>query len=228
VFFSVYEVRFMSIELYDIFLSLLRWGIGIVIGSAFGLVWALTSFSRTRAFQAMDSLLDFLRALPIIALVPVVQFWFGISEFGKIGLIAWTSFFPVWLQVRSALRRRDIELEVRMTAARLSRRDILYMYHVPRIIGGLNVGVSISIGICWISLVAAELVGTYNQGFWAGGLGYKLFLAFELNNWLTGSLALILFGALGAGTSFCWNNYLRQLLFVRRGFDPIKVYEYAD
>ncbi len=196
----------MSIELYDIFISTLRWFIGMTAGCAIGLSLGVLSINKM-ADMGLSWLAHFARAIPIIGLVPVIQLVFGIGEFGKIGLIAWTVAFPVWISVKEAANTKLKESELVLKARKVDRVQMLKIYTIPRIVSGLFQGVEIAIGIGWLAVVASELIATYSQGFWSGGLGHQLFYAFSINDWKTGILSLGIFGLLGITTSFMWRKH---------------------
>jgi sulfonate transport system permease protein len=210
----------------DVLLTLLRWTIGLGMGAVLGLLIALpgsktsleSSRQRKRA-SLFTSFFDFLRALPIIALVPVIQ-TLGINEAWKIGLIAWAVTFPIWLAVRQAKSREFIDTEVALVGKRATTAEIFWHYRFPKVFGGLLKGVEISIGIAWLSVVAAEWIGTYSNGFWAGGLGYRIVKAHDANNWSGMLLCLGCFGFMGTATAWLWRKFVsdRDLL---AGFNPM-------
>lgn len=212
------------IEWSDIGLSSLRWLIGVTTGALLGLLIALT-IDRCKSWNLLQTIsngaLNFLRALPVLGLVPIIQYGIGVEEYGKIGLVAWATLFPVWLSVSSSMQHNDSELILTLQSLQVSQRDILKHYIIPKVIGGLILGIQVSIGLGWIVVVASELIGTYSQGFWAGGLGYKLFYAYELNNWQSMLYCLLIFGILGMVSSQIFEK-LTGLLFPRsKGFNPI-------
>ena len=199
----------------DVLLSLLRWTLGLIAGTFAGLCIAVlerglirltTAWSATQFLARLwTGVLDFLRALPIVALIPVVQM-IGINESFKIALIAWAVMFPVWLSVRQALVRNIIDTEISLHASGLSGVEVFRVYSLPKAIGGLLRGVEISIGIAWLSVVAAEWIGTYTRGFWSGGLGYRVQQAHDANSWPGMIGCLVCFGLLGLATAWVWRK----------------------
>jgi len=211
----------MEISWVDIGLSSLRWFLGLCTGSIVGILFGLLSFYTKSANKVINMVFNFFRAIPIIGLMPVIQMGFGVSEAGKIGLIAWGVMFPVWLSVQSATTRRLPELELVLKAKQLSKRDYMMVYILPKIAGGIMLGIQVGIGIGWLCVVAAELIGTYSQGFWSGGLGYKLYLAHQNNNWFWVITSLSLFGLLGIISAALWKLFIRLIFTSNRGFNPL-------
>jgi sulfonate transport system permease protein len=205
---------------YDIFLSFLRWSIGLSVGCAVGFLLALLG-SLKRTNLAVKILVDFLRAIPIIGLVPVIQMNIGINEYGKIGLIAWAVLFPVSISVRSAMDKNLESASLMLRAAQRTSWTFFKLFTLPKLLGGFLRGIEIAIGIAWLAVVAAEWVGTYTQGFWGGGLGYKLIVGYELNNWRIVHFNLIVFGLLGFLTAYSW-RWITNLVFTHnKSFNPI-------
>lgn len=211
----------------DVYISCLRWFIGLLAGSIVGgsIGAALAYAGKGSLF--VSAILHFARAVPVLGLVPVIQYLFGISELGKFILIAWAVMFPVWISVETALANRLTELELSLDAIGVGGSDFAISYVFPRLLSGFFQGIQISIGVGWLSVVAAEFIGTFSSGFWSGGLGYKLFLAFDLNDWMMGIFALGLFGALGMISAWVWNALVVRLVFLRPGFDPLSWRKYG-
>lgn len=204
----------------DIVLSFIRWFLGLSLGSAFGLLFALLgSYKSSRLIFKITN--DFLRAIPILALVPVIQMNIGINEYGKIGLIAWAVMFVVWITVRNSIEKNIENANLTLVASKISGYEYFKLFTFPKVLGGFLKGVELGIGIAWLALVAAEWIGTFTQGFWAGGLGYKLLVGYDLNNWQTVHLGILIFGLLGLTTAYSW-RLLMYLLFERnKRFNPI-------
>jgi ABC-type nitrate/sulfonate/bicarbonate transport system permease component len=129
--------------------------------------------------------------------------------------------FPVWLAIRQARQIEMIDTELVLSASGLARAEKLKTYHGPKALGGLLKGVEISIGIAWLSVVAAEWIGTFSIGFWAGGLGYKIVKAHDANSWDGMLLCLVLFGGLGTATAWTWRRLFRQDRELLAGFNPL-------
>jgi sulfonate transport system permease protein len=209
-----------SIEFQDILLSLLRWFIGIFLGSLLGLTMALIgSYKPSSWFLKTTN--DFLRAIPIIGLVPVIQMNIGINEYGKIGLISWAVLFPVWITVRNAIEKNLENSKLVLDAANIKGFYYFKLFTFPKVLGGFLKGIEIAIGIAWLAVVAAEWIGTYTKGFWSGGLGYRLVTGYELNNWVTVHLSLILFGVLGLLTAYFWRLIMNLVFEKNKYFNPI-------
>jgi ABC-type nitrate/sulfonate/bicarbonate transport system permease component len=201
--------------LHDVGVTSLRWLAGVVAGTLLALILAIAEYrlGRARRWSPAGATLrtgrDLLRALPVVALVPIIQ-QIGVQERWKIALIAWAVMFPIWVSVAQALTDEMIDTELALTGARLGRRGLLVSYQLPKALAGLFRGVEIAIGVGWICVVAAEWVGTYLTGFWAGGLGFRIEMAHSANNWVGMFACLALFGLLGAVTAAAWRVVMKH------------------
>ncbi len=209
------------IDLNDIFLSGLRWIIGLSIGSFLGLSFALLTQLRFLRNNFMRYLIDFFRAIPIIGLVPIVQMNIGINEYGKIGIIIWAVTFIIWITVKNSLEKSIPNAELILNAARFDNRLIQKHYVIPKIFSGFIKGIELAIGTAWLCVVASEWVGTYTKGFWAGGLGYKLIVGYELNNWELVYYNLICFGVLGFLSSLIFRLLINVFFKRNKKFRPL-------
>ena len=138
--------------------------VGALAGIALGAASGYSSLFRT----LVDPTLQGLRAIPSLAWVPLFILWFGIFEQSKIILIAVGVFFPVYLGVSSAIRSVDRKIvEVgqvfRLKGLQLVRR-ILLPAILPQVVTALRVG----LGLGWMFVVAAEIMGA------SEGLGYLI------------------------------------------------------
>ena len=149
-----------------------------------------------------------------------------LDEKWKIGLIAWAAMFPILLTIRQAHKKQMIDTELMLIASGIKTINVVWKYHFSKALGGLLRGVEISIGVAWLSVVAAEWIGTYSIGFWAGGLGYKILKAHDANSWGGMIACLMFFGILGIATSWIWRYLLYKRKYLSPGFDPMC--EYRD
>jgi len=175
-------------------ISALRVLCGFLIGAGAGtILGALTGFSA-KWRDVLDGTVQSLRSIPIIAWVPLFILWLGIDEAPKICLIAIGAFFPVYLNLHTALRGVDRKLvEVgranRMTGWRLVRR-VMLPSALPSYFVGLRTGLSLS----WMFVAAAELLGA------SSGIGYLLLEAQNLGRPAVVIASMILFGLCGKAT----------------------------
>jgi len=156
-------------ELYrHIAVSCLRVLVGFSIGALLGIfAGALVGFSR-RAEALIDPMFQALRAIPSLAWVPLLLLWFGIDERPKIIMIALGAFFPVYLNLVSAVHNVDRKLVELGQIHGLEGMALVWRIFLPASLPGLFVGLRSGLSLAWMFLVAAELIAATR------GLGYLL------------------------------------------------------
>jgi NitT/TauT family transport system permease protein len=135
-------------------------GIALAVPTGFVLGW----YQQIRTF--IDPLINFFRALPPIALIPLVIIYFGVDELAKTVILFYASFFagvivmyegiaqtnPIYVRVARTLGASDGEIF----------RRIIVPVTVPHILTALRV----ALGVAWATLVASELIAA-QQGLGA-------------------------------------------------------------
>lgn len=148
--------------------TLARVAAGFVVGAAAGTVLGVLTGRSEFARSLLDPTIQALRSIPSLAWVPLFLLWLGIQEASKITLIAVGAFFPVYLNLMAGVRAIDVRL-VEVGALYgyagwgLARR-ILIPATLPAYVTGLRSG----LGLAWMFVVAAELMGA------SRGLGYLM------------------------------------------------------
>lgn len=184
----------------DVGISLQRAVIGFLLGSFSGIALGLMT-GRIRLVDAtVGQLIQILRPIPSIALVPLAIVWFGLGETSKCFLVFWGVLFPVW--VNSHLGAAGVDRAYLWAARSLGARptniffEIVLPAALPLIIAGMRTGIAVA----FICLVAAEMAGA------SGGIGFRIqvsHLVFRVDKMM---VALATLGILGAcaDASFAW------------------------
>ncbi|TCT09648.1 ABC transporter permease [Paralcaligenes ureilyticus] len=143
---------------------LLGFVIALMIAIPLGIMMGVS-----RVFQDLiDPLVELLRPVPPIALIPLAILWFGIGEISKVLIITYGAFFPIFINTVAGFRDVD---QVHIRAARTLGarryevfRDVILPSAFPQIVTGARLGMSMA----FIVLVAAELIAS------SAGLGYLI------------------------------------------------------
>jgi sulfonate transport system permease protein len=141
---------------------------GFLIGGSVGLVLATVAGLTRIGEDAVDPPMQMLRTLPHFGLIPLFIVWMGIGETPKIALIAMGVAFPLYLNTFAGIRSVDRKfLEVAETL-NLTRRQRLRHVIIPGALPQALVGLRLSLGVAWLSLIVAETVSA------DAGLGYLI------------------------------------------------------
>jgi NitT/TauT family transport system permease protein len=150
----------------DIVTSTVRVLVGVSLGVTLAVPvgFAIGWYRHMRDFA--DPLINFFRALPPIALIPLVIVYFGIGETAKIVILFYAAFFagvivmyegiaqisPIYVRVSRTLGATDGEIF----------RKVIIPLTVPHLLTALRV----ALGVAWATLVASELIAA-QQGLGA-------------------------------------------------------------
>jgi NitT/TauT family transport system permease protein len=134
--------------------------LGVPLGCAFG-------WSR-RGQEYFGTVIEILRPVPPISLIPLAILWLGIGDLSKIGIIAWACFWPIFLN--SILGVQSINPILIKSAAIMEIRGVRFFLQIvlPASLPQIFTGLRISLAISLIVLVATEMIGADR------GLGYLI------------------------------------------------------
>lgn len=144
--------------LVDIRLSVLRVLIAVTVGCALSLPvgFLLAWFPTLRAM--FDPIVNFCRALPPIALSPLVILYFGIGEDARLLVLIWAAFFASVVVLYEGISAVD-DIYVRAgRALGASDFELFRRVIVPATVPQMFVAVRVALGVSWATLVAAELI----------------------------------------------------------------------
>jgi sulfonate transport system permease protein len=178
-------------------------GIGVVAGTLMGAIAGYSGLTR----RLVDPTLQALRAIPSIAWVPIFVLWFGIFEASKITLISVGVFFPVYLGVMGAIMSVDRKLVEVGRAFRLSPAAMVRRILLPAVLPAYIIALRSGLGLGWMFVVAAELLGA------SEGLGYLLIDGQQLGKPAQIVAAIVAFAILGKTTD--WLIVLVSAPFLR-------------
>jgi sulfonate transport system permease protein len=167
-------------------------GLGVIAGTVLGAVSGYWGLAR----QLLDPTIQALRAIPSLAWVPLFILWLGIFETSKVALIAIGVFFPVYLGVMGAILSVDRKIVEVGRAFRLSGPAMIRRILLPAVLPAYVVALRVGLGLGWMFVVAAELMGA------SEGLGYLLLDGQQLGKPAQILAAIVIFAILGKTTDW--------------------------
>ncbi len=195
----------------DVLPSLMRllggWALAVVVGGSLGVL-----VGRSRVVSdIIDPALQFLRAIPGPALIPIFIILLGTEATMRVSLIAFGSVWPILLNTIEGVRTVD---PVQIDTARsfqlpfMARmRRIVLPAAMPKIMAGMRVSLSLSV----ILMVVSELVASTN------GIGYRILNA-QMMLLLTDMwCGMLLLALLGYGLNATFLQVERRVLAWHRG-----------
>lgn len=179
----------------DVTDSLRRIATGFVLAAVAG-VAAGTAVARSRlAEDLLGPLLEVVRPVPAIALVPVAILLFPSNEQGIVFITGVAAFFPVLVATRHAVRASNPVWEEAVRTMGASRLRVLRSVVLPGALPGILGGLSVGVGVSWICVISAEMIsGEY-------GVGYRTWQDYTVVDYPGVFVGMATIGALGWATS---------------------------
>jgi sulfonate transport system permease protein len=185
-------------------------GAGVAVATVLGAAAGYSPLIR----RLLDPTLQGLRAIPSIAWIPLFILWLGIFEASKITLIAVGVFFPVYLGLMGAIQSVDRKLVEVGRTFRLSDLAMVRRILLPAVLPAYVLSLRSGLGLGWMFVVAAELMGA------SEGLGYLLIDGQQLGKPAEIVAAIVAFAIVGKATDWLialvaapflrWEDVVRQ------------------
>jgi sulfonate transport system permease protein len=158
-----------------------RVALGFVLGAGVATLLGAAAGYSLAVRRALDPLFQALRNVPSIAWIPLFILWLGIAEASKVALIAVGVFFPVYLNLMSGIAKTDRKLVEVGRAYRMTGVRLVWAVLVPATLPSYVVGLRGGLGLGWMFVAAAELMGA------SEGLGFLL-----IDGQMTGRPAVVI------------------------------------
>lgn len=138
--------------------------LGGIVGSLLGLAVSWSRWSR----RAVALPLQFVRSLPLLAMVPLFQLWFGTYFIGKVAFVAYGVGVIFFAGVVNAVKNVP---QIYIDNARTLGASRLQLYRtviMPSMLPELRATILLSLGTAWGAVLGAEYLGAQT------GLGYMI------------------------------------------------------
>jgi ABC-type nitrate/sulfonate/bicarbonate transport system permease component len=157
--------------------------VGIGLGSLIGM--------SVRLHDYLDPVVQFLRAIPPPALLPLFLVLFGIGDALKVTLIAFGVVWPILLNTIDGIQSVDPVHRDTARVYRLRRTDAFLRVILPSAAPNVLAGLRISLAIAVILMVISEMVATTN------GIGFMIVQAQRSFRMLDMWAGILLLGIVG-------------------------------
>ncbi|MEU0092857.1 ABC transporter permease [Kribbella sp. NPDC006257] len=162
-------------------------GLGIVLGVVLALLSGLSRIGEA----VLDGPIQIKRAIPSLALLPLLILWLGIGESMKITTITLGVFVPIYLHTHNGLRTIDSRYVELAQTVGLSRWEFVRKVVLPGALPGFLLGLRFAVTAAWLSLVVVEQINS------TSGIGYMMELARTYGQTDIIIVGLVLYGVLG-------------------------------
>ncbi len=168
-----------------------RWAVGFLLGIAIAVLLAvLTGLSRVGETIA-DPILQALRSIPLLGLIPLFIVWFGIGELPKVLFVMLSALFPMYLNTFAGIRGVDSKLGELGQVLGLRRSEMIRHIVLPGALPQALTGLQLSVISSLLALVVGEQINA------SSGLGFMITQAQQFLNNSVIMVALIVYAILG-------------------------------
>lgn len=171
--------------------SAARAAAGLAIGGGLGFALGLINGTSKLASTILDSSVQMIRNIPVLALIPLVILWFGIDEAAKLFLVALGVFFPIYINTYHGIRSVDPQLLEMGKSYGLSPFQLFRNIIFPSALPSILVGLRFALGLVWVILIVAETISAQS------GIGYMTMNAREFLQTDIVVLGILLYALLG-------------------------------
>ncbi len=174
---------------YSLFRVVVGFLFGALVGIPLGYAMGLSNWFR----GWFDPIVEFMRPVPPLALIPLVIIWAGIGEVGKIILLFLAALWIMAIAARAGVSGVAISKVHAAYSLGASKFQIMRHVIVPNSLPEIFTGARVAMGVCWGTVVAAELVAAEK------GAGMMIMVAskFQLTDIVL--MGIILIGVIGFG-----------------------------
>ncbi len=195
--------------------SLVRIFYGFTLALLIAIPLGLLSGWLKHVEEAASPIIELLRPIPPLAWIPFAIFFFG-EPFDAVFIVFLGALFPILLSTMSGVKAIDPLL---VDAARTLGAKNLQLFTkvvIPASLHSIATGMRIGLGVSWMSIVAAEMVGVRG-----GGLGFYIWTMGEIGRFDNVFAGMIVIGLVGWAMIRAM-GYLEQRLSAWRGVIYVK------
>jgi NitT/TauT family transport system permease protein len=179
----------------DLFGSLRRILTGFSLAALTGVSLGILLSRSDLAADLLGPVLEVVRPIPAIALVPVAILLFPENEQGIVFITFLAAFFPVLVSTMHTVRALPTIWEDAVRTMGGGRFRVLWHVVLPGSMPGVFGGLSVGVGVAWICVISAEMISGEN------GVGYRTWQAYSIVDYPNVIVGMLTIGLLGWLTS---------------------------
>lgn len=175
--------------------------IAFIIAFGLGTVGVFTP----KIAESLEYVLEFLRNVPPLSMIPLLILWCGIGETTKVLIIILAAFFPMYLNIMKGFNgcdRRLLEVGEVFGYGRIKRfSKIILPYASIDILVGMRIGM----GYSWRAIIGAEMVAA------STGLGHMILFAQQMSRTDKVIAGILVIGVVGIVTDKLFGLCMKRL-----------------
>lgn len=196
----------------DIAVSTMRALSGLAVGGSIGFILGMSNGLFKLSEKLLDTSIQMIRTIPNLSLLPLVILWFGIGDSARLFLISLGVFFPIYINTFHGIRNVDPDLIEMGRVYGLSRWQLFWQVIFPGALPSILVGVRLSLGIMWLTLIVAETIAANS------GIGFLAATAREFIRTDVLLFVVVLYAFLGKLSDVITRLLERRLLRWQRSY----------
>lgn len=174
---------------WSVYRILMGFGFGCLVGIPLGFAMGLSRVMR----GLFDPIVEFFRPIPPLAFIPLVIIWSGIGERSKILLLFLAALWIMALAARAGVSSIRLSKIHAAYTLGVSRTQLLFHVILPNALPEIFTGMRVAMGVCWGTVVAAELVAAES------GVGFMIMVASTFLSTDIVVMGVIIIGLIGYG-----------------------------
>ncbi|MDR7666288.1 ABC transporter permease [Methanosarcina sp. Z-7115] len=177
----------------DILISLLHFSIGIIAALAIGIPLGINMGWFKQIDRAIDPMIEILRPIPPLAWIPFALVWFGLTHQAGGFIVFVGMVFPIIINTYTGIKNvPKIYVEAAKVLGCTRNIDLIRFIAIPSAMPSIVAGIRIAMGVGWMCIVAAEMLGVSTEG-----LGYSLWHYYSLHKMDFVLVYMLLLGFVG-------------------------------
>ena len=148
--------------------TLERVAVGFTTGAALALTLGLLAGHVRGVRTLVEPVVELLRPIPPLAMLPLFIVWIGIGEGSKVGFITYATFFPMFLTTVHAVGRLDPRLIRAAQSLGARPRQLFLRVILPAALPEILTGIRLGVALSFFVIVISEFIGA------EAGLGYLI------------------------------------------------------
>jgi sulfonate transport system permease protein len=197
----------------NLIISIERVSEGFAFGVAAGIIVALISGLSRIGEYLIDGVVQIKRAVPTLALIPLLMLYLGIGEGMKVTIIAISVYIPVYINLHAYLRAIDNRYVELAETLRLDYPSFIRHVVLPGALPGLFMGLRLGVTAALLALVVVEQINA------TSGIGYMIYLAGTYGQINIVLVGLVTYAILGLAADATVRFAQRKALSWQRTFE---------
>jgi len=181
---------------HHIAVSMKRVAIGLSLAVLGGVPLGILVATWHSFAHGASPLFQFLRMVSPLSWMPLAVMVFGVGDAPVYFLLAFAALWPVMLSTAAGVAQLDPNWMLLARSLSATRRETVLRLILPGITAHILTGIRLAIGIIWIVLVPAEMLGV------SAGLGYFILDTRDRLAYSELMAAIVLIGFLGFGLDY--------------------------